>query len=167
MAQIAVERKGGIPWWVWLIAVLIIIGIIAYFATANNNNQAVVAPGSTGEAARTAIVDPLVLYNPADPTVLAGNRVELAPVKVLSVAGNNAYWVGESANRDFLLVLGPQIQQTTLAPGEVVRIYGTAERFPGYERASQMWNLNANDRAAFNRQTVYVNADRIDVTNRP
>ncbi len=180
MEQIAVERRGGIPWWVWAIVALIIVAIIWYFASGGTSNSAAgqEPATNTGEASRAQtaqITDLAVLYNPTEAANVAGQTVETQPVRVLSVTGDQSFWVGQGVGQQVLVILNEKPTPNQPAtegrydvnPGEMVRIYGTVQRFPGYEAARQQWKVNPDARSELEKQTVYIAADRLDITSRP
>jgi hypothetical protein len=39
MAQIPVEKKSGIPSWVWILLALVVIGLIAWFLLGNDDDE--------------------------------------------------------------------------------------------------------------------------------
>lgn len=41
MAELNVQPKSKSPWWIWLIVAIIVIGILSYFLSGNNENDAV------------------------------------------------------------------------------------------------------------------------------
>ena len=181
MTQIAIEKRSGFPWWAWLlIAALIITGVIWYFAgtghsqTAENQSA---AESNSGEASRTAaITDLSTVYGASDPQSLVDRQVALnEPVRVLSVTGDQTFWVGPDANHQVLVVLQQKSTPNQPAtegrydvnPGQFVRVYGTVERFPGYQEARNRWKVSPDVRSELENQTIYVAADRLDIAARP
>lgn len=41
MAELNVQPKSKSPWWIWLIAAIIILGILFFFLSDNNENESV------------------------------------------------------------------------------------------------------------------------------
>ena len=41
MAELDVQPKSKSPWWIWLIVAIIVIGILSYFLSGNNENDTV------------------------------------------------------------------------------------------------------------------------------
>ncbi len=178
MAEIAIEKKSqGTSWWLWLLLALIVIGgLIWYFAARDRDSSTETRNRSDTTATNSGtITDMSVLYNVSNPSDYVGRTVSSAPVRVLSVTGDRTFWVGDAIGRQSLVVLKQQAtpgQPATegrydVNPGQMVKVYGQVERFPGFAEAQKMWNVNDSTKAQLDVQKVYVAADRLDITQRP
>ncbi len=177
MAEIAVERRsGGIPWWVWLLAALLVGAIIWWIVDAREpeNRAYYPAQDATMPAATTAgtVTTANALFA-GDVASLEGRRVELSdPVSVTSVTGDRTFWV--SGNGQQMLVVldqqptpGATEGRYDINAGQTVRIWGDVRRFPGFDEARSRWNVGENMRAQLENQRVYIHANRLEVVSRP
>lgn len=117
MAEIPVERKSGIPWWVWLLLALIVLGLILWWASDDDEietavvapvapvTETAVAPATTDMAAAGPITDLTTILGAADRSMLVGRQVQLSNVQVQSVVGDRTFFVGPDANQTVLVVL--------------------------------------------------------------
>lgn len=176
MAEIAIEKKSqAAPWWLWLILALLIIGGLIWYFSARKESAA--ASNYSGAAASEsgAITDMSVLYNVNNQSGYVGRTVSSAPVRVLSVTGDRTFWVGDDVGRQALVLLNetptpgqPATEgRYNVNPGQMVRVFGHVERFPGFAAAQRMWNVGDGTKAQLDEQKVYVVADRLDITQRP
>lgn len=118
------------------------------------------------------LTDLAFLLTAPDPEALIGRRVTLENVRVLSVPGDVAFWVGPNANEQLLVILDETAtpgDPTTegrydINPGQIITIYGEARAFPGVEEAIEQWNVS--DEQLLEQQSVYVNADQIEIISR-
>ena len=178
MAQIPVERKGT-PWWIW--ALLLLVGVVALWAVLRGRDSEVASlpPAELATGADRAETGEIVVlhtvWDAEDAESLVGRSVRISDARVLSVTGDKTFWVGDSAEQQVLVVLDEQPtpnQPTTegrydVNPGQVVTIYGSVQRFPGFEEARQRWNVSPALRDEFEKQRVYLHADRLEITHRP
>lgn len=176
MAEIAVEKKGGMAWLLWLlIAIALIVFLWWFFAGRNSNAQATGDRGRAVETASGPIRNPATIYAASDPQALVGRKVELQNARVLSVTGDNIFWVGEGEGKQVLVFLDEKAtpgQPRTegrydVTPGQSVNVYGETERFPGWETAQSQWHADQSLRSNFEAQKVYVHANRLEIQTRP
>jgi hypothetical protein len=165
MAEIAVERKRGFPWWAWLLLALVALLLLwALFG----RDRGGVAEGETSGPIR----DLAVLYNPDNPDALVGREVRIDNANVLNVTGDRDFWVGEREGRQVLVILNqvmtpqqPRIEgRYDVNAGQTISIVeGEVKRFPGWEEAQSRWNLKPDLRSNFENQRVYIEADKLDI----
>lgn len=131
MAEIPVERKSGVPWWLWLIGLLLIIAMLWFWLGRDDRDRVVGA--STPEAAAAlassvaitptqalnpapasapamglaasgaAVTDPGIYAASADKASLAGREAAFTSAKVVRIVGPKTFTV--AAGGDELLVL--------------------------------------------------------------
>lgn len=189
MAEIPIERKSGIPWWVWLILALVIALLIWMFSgdddadrVATDLNPAAVAPVAVapiGDGAMTAapndqagtgpITDLAMITGASGLTSMIGRPVQLGNVRVQAVVGDRTFWVGPSADQRALVVLNevptpnqPGVEgRYDVTTGQVINVNGTIR--------------NINDPAFVSNpieglpggQTAVIHADSLNIVQRP
>lgn len=133
MAEIPVQQKSGIPWWVWLLLGLLVIGLLVWLFTRDDDDRVgasqaeqpvAIAPvadpamdtnmavgtaapaGATGAAGDTGpITDLAAIAGAGDMSALVGRNVQLSNVRVQSVVGDRTFWVeGEGGQRAFVVL---------------------------------------------------------------
>lgn len=164
MAEIAVEKRAKVPWWVWMVAVLLILTFV-WFITAGRDRvdtagNVPVTGGIPMAAPVTTTVTSLSSFYTTDQSTYVGRRVEITePVRVLSITSDRTFWVGEDTGRRVLVVSD---QPHNVTEGQTVRLWGEGRRYPGFEEASRNWGINANMRADLDNQQVYIHANRLE-----
>ena len=139
------RRRGGTPWWVWLLG-LAALGLIAFMIFQGLNDDSSTAggttSGTTSQGAGTEAGTPGavvadgtdLLATSADAQTLGGyegSQVEATDVTVESVTGDETFWVGESSDERLFVFLnlsgesGPDIDA-----GDEVSFSGTVEPLP-------------------------------------
>lgn len=122
MAEIPIEKKGGIPSWVWLLLALLLAALLLWWLLGREDEEVVVAP-----VAETAAVAPVA----AAGAFAVGEAVDLDNVTVTSLAGDMAFNV--DAQGENMLVLFDQTPTPGTAtegefdinPGTVLNLDGT------------------------------------------
>lgn len=137
MAEIPVEKKGGIPWWVWLLLALLIAALLWWLLDDDDEREQIAAapyeqtvapiePGA-GAAATTAPAAPsgdaasgpitsLAAFSGAGADEIVGRPVELDRVPVMEMVSDAGFYVGSSpADRVYVLL---DEQKTPNQPGE-------------------------------------------------
>ena len=124
--EIPVKKTSGVPWWLWLIAALLLLGLVWWLLAGRNDDAradrettapaavasdpAVAATGLDGAApiagtnvsaavAQGPITELAVILDAQDRRSLIGREFQLSGVRVLDVVGDRTFWVGEGANR--------------------------------------------------------------------
>ena len=114
-----------------------------------------------------------VFYNAENPETLVGRRVRLENVDVLSVTGDRDFWIGDREGRQVLVILDevptpnqPLVEgRYDVNPGQKISVLDAeVKRFPGWEEARSRWNLDSNLRSNFEKQRVYIEADKLNIT---
>lgn len=142
MAEIPVHKKGGIPWWVWLLLALIIAALLWWLLADNDRADPVTDPLVTET---TPVIDETVI---ADTTVgpittmgalmgaplasMIGREVVLTGVPVESLEGDQAFYIGDSPTNRALVVFNEQPTpgmamegNVDVNPGSMVTLRGT------------------------------------------
>ncbi len=187
MAEIPVEKKSGVAWWVWLLPLLLIALLLWWILDRDDPVETAVAPIASAEA---PVVDPLTTPPPvagtvgtepaapaagpitdiatitgaADATALIGRQVTLTGVPVPAMAGDRTFWVGEGDRRLFVLL--PELQpgrptedSINVNQGQTVTVSGTLRR------AQEMMSGQPIEGLPAGTEVILV-ADRAEVVTR-
>lgn len=123
--EIPVKKKSAVPWWLWLIAALLLLGLIWWLVASLGDDSddvradagsdtapAVAAAPYAEEPAQTAaaptpagaqgpITDLTTVFETADRRELIGREFQLSEVRVLDVVGDRTFWIGQGDQRVF------------------------------------------------------------------
>jgi len=172
MAEIAVERRSRIPWWIWMVAVLLILAFV-WFISAGRNTGALETAGNVPITGGIPMVSPdtttvtslSTFYTVGDPAPYVGRTVEITePVRVLSVTSDRTFLAGEDTGRRVLVALD---QPHNVTEGQTVRLWGEGRRYPGFDEASRTWGFNPNMRSDMDNQQLYIHANRLETVSQP
>ncbi|WP_228242697.1 hypothetical protein [Porphyrobacter sp. GA68] len=158
MAEIPLEKKGGMPGWVWLLLAVLLAGLLLWWLMAGNDRN------NTTEVTRA---DPAVMGAPIEGAgaYAVGDAVNLDNAIINSVSGNRSFTVDASGQNMPVLFDAGQAPGTTgndpgFVEGMVVNLDGTvrsaSEQLPEGVTANQ---LGGADR--------YIYASNIEVVSRP
>lgn len=135
MVEIPVRKTSRIPWWVWLVSALILVGVLFWLVADNDRDDLVaIVPATVVSTATVAPVTDLATVIAApDLRVLVGRSVQLDSVRVDEVVGDRTFWVGPDANHRALVVLNEQPTpgqpgvegRYDVTAGQVVDVNGT------------------------------------------
>lgn len=164
MAEIAVRRKSLMPIWAWVLLALALATLLLWAFLGLERGE---------ERFRTdgPIRDVAALYTP-NVEAVAGKQVSIDRTNVLSVTGDRTFWVGEGEGRQVLVILNevptpgqPAIEgRYDVNPGQMIAIQsGEVKRFPAWEEARSRWNLDPTLQSTFEKQQVYIEADRLNI----
>ena len=170
MAEIAVERRKAFPWWAWLLIAL--AGLLLVWALFGRD------PGGEADVERQRAAGPILnlsdFYAAENPESLVGRNVRIDNANVLSVTGDRDFWIGEAQGRQVLVILNesmtpkqPGIEgRYDVNPGQTISIVeGEVKRFPGWDEARSRWNVNPDLRSNFENQRVYIEAEKLSITD--
>lgn len=181
MANIPVERKGGTPWWTWLLALLAIIGLIWLIAELfddepDEDDIAVVDPVEPIEQPEPMEMDDEVTSFAAlaSGTALIGREVDLDNMRVVALTGDSSFVVGPGADlNEAALIVLEDMGEWRVGPGDgsdgeydvnqgnMLDVEGTIRAFdasvPDYAE------LSDTDRERAMRQGVYISANSVDL----
>lgn len=126
MADIPVEKKTGIPGWIWaLIALLVILGLIWWFMASDDDVDVYGQQGAV-EAERATLVvasEPIEEFSQLAESLnkesSLGRAVNLDSVPVQSLAGDMAFWVGGNANERVFVTFNQEASPNSLKEGQV------------------------------------------------
>ena len=181
MANIPVERKGGTPWWTWLLALLAIVGLIWLIAELfdtepDEDDVAVVDPVEPIEQPEPLDTDTEItsFAELAAGTALIGREVDLDSMNVFTLTGDSSLFAGPGpdANQGALVVLQGMNESESLPPpptgrdgeynvdeGDMVNVDGVIAAFD--ETVPDYADLPAEDRERALRDGIYINANDI------
>ena len=139
MAEIPVEKKGGIPWWVWLLLALLVAALLWWMLDDDDapeqvaaapyeevaapaatdpvvGPQTTTAAPSTGTASSGPITDMAAIGGAAAAGEVVGRQVELNNVPVLEMVSDAGFYIGSSPTDRVYVLLDEQ--KTPNQPGE-------------------------------------------------
>ena len=142
MAEIPVEKKGGIPWWIWLLLALVVAALIWWAVAASDDDSEVPVVADTTMVEETtevtapemgALTDGMAIYGPGVVIAqLIGRDVDLNNVAVQSLVGDMSFYIGDSEQNRALVVFDETQTPDTakegmidVNPGSVVSIDGS------------------------------------------
>jgi hypothetical protein len=158
MARIPVERKQGIPGWLWPLLGLVVLVLVGLFLWSLSQDRQVAGPATTGAGAPAAKRAPTAAAPPAPAAgapiadvpigqpdklaALAGKSVQLTNAKVQDVVGDKTFWVGPSDTQRLFVFLeedGTARQnvegKVDVNQGQTVTIDGEIRKLPSAEEA--------------------------------
>ncbi len=189
MAEIPIERKSGIPWWVWLILAALVVALLIWMFDGDDDADRMVtdltpvevvpvevAPvdGATiaapnDQAGTGPITDLTMITGASGLTAMVGRPLQLRNVRDQEVDGDRTFWVGPSADQRALVVLNeeptpnqPGVEgRYDVTTGQVINVNGTIR--------------NTNDPAFVSNpieglpagQTAVIHADSLNIVQRP
>ena len=124
MADIPVERTGGgIPWWVWLLGLLALLGIGLLLFSGDDDPDVAVVDETEDMVVDEPVDDQILLIETEDDLDAAivggqgeGSQVNLRNVEVMRVVGDSTFVIG-SGNRETLVILAGLGESETGAGG--------------------------------------------------
>lgn len=191
MANIPVERKGGTPWWTWLLALLAIVGLIWLIAELfdsepDEDDLAAVDDVSvvddmdddmgddmSGDMAATGAITSFAALT--EGTANIGREVDLENVEVTAVTGDSSFAIAPTPgqeNQAALIVL-EDMGEWKVGPGDgsdgeydvnesnSMDIEGTVRAFD--ETTPDYADMSDADRNRALRQGVYISANSVDL----
>lgn len=178
MANIPVEKKGGTPWWLWLLLALLALGIlVAILWVADPFGEQAAGGGDVpqttertapGAAPGGAVAQEVPIGEPERLASMVGQSVQLNDVRVQDVIGDRVFWVGPSQDQRLFVRL--EEQQTANQPvegrvdvntGQTVSLEGELRQLPSADQMRSQWNLDQNAVQALQGQQVYLHATRV------
>lgn len=172
MAEVHVERKAGVPWWVWLLAALLLIGLIWWAVAANTGQQ---TAGGDATVAVTAPADqagPDVVVVRAIPVVaIRATPIEFIgkPVAgtatVAEVVSDRGFWLrGEEGTDRIFAVLDDSIAESPpdVNAGQQVRLEGIAYDVARLEQLP-VKKLEADARQMLQNEPVFLHVQNIEI----
>ena len=195
MANIPVQRKSGIPWWVWALLGLVLLALLGLFLGNPFDRREAAGPGAatgagakaspaaaaspaTGAGAKASPaaagpVTDLPIGQPDQLAALAGRPVQLGGVKVQSVVGDKTFWVGPSATQRLFVFLeedttaGQKVEgKVDVNPGQTVALTGEIRRLPSAGEAQQQLNMSPQVFEAASQDQIYLFARSVQVVSR-
>ena len=177
MAEIAVERRHGFPWWASLFIIvaigLIIWGIVAWSTRTGNAERARYAPGvGVVPTTNQPITDLQALYSPTDVNAVIGRTVNINGARVVGVVGSGVFWIGEPGGQQVLVDEAGTRQNgannaasnPNIAVGDTVTVTGHVAPMLTWPQAQTQWNVNQSLRPTLETHRVYILATGVNVT---
>ncbi len=160
MAEIPIEKKSGIPGWIWLLLAAIILALLAWWLLDNDGDDAVeytddnvaaeVAPAATAAAVPFTV----------------GETVNLSGAEVTELTGDMSFMINSEGREAFVVFnQTPTPNQPTegefdINPGQMVDITGTV-------MAADAAMPDGIDATVPAGMTQYIFADSMEVVDRP
>ena len=189
MARIPVEKKGGTPWWLWLLGLLLLVGLIWLVAGLLDNDPEGVEvvdvdpvetyeePSNVTPAATTGMITSIAtILDAEDKTALAGRQVQLSNLRVTEVIGDSTFYVTpENAPTDRRLFVA--LDEVIPAPpesvegrydvtqGQVVTLHGTLRALQRTDPG--VWGITSQEAQRMMDDEIYLRAQRLEITSRP
>ena len=185
MAKIPVEQKSGTPWWLWLLGLLLLAGLIwlliglfnddaneADVALSDTTEQTVGEPMQGTEAATTgAITSAAALFGASNMQSMVGREADLSGLSVGSVIGDSTFVVSPQDGSGQMLVALNEVVPTSpsgttegrydVTEGQTIDLAGTVREMTQQEMDA--WGVTSSDLGDVN-QNAYIRAQRIDIT---
>lgn len=189
MANIPVERKGGTPWWTWLLALLAVIGLIWLITALFGDEPDADGPIGTEDdigmmddtelgddgmddmAATGAITSFAAL---AEGATNVGRDVDLDGMNVVTLTGDSSFVIGPGTNAgQGALVVLTDLGEWRVGPGDgsdgeydvnegnTLDIEGTVRAFD--ESVPDYAEMPSADRDRAMQQGVYISAGSVDL----
>lgn len=185
MARIPIEeRSSGSPWWLWLLGLILLAGVIWLVAGLFDGPDAEVvavepdpieAPAYETDAMTTGeITSVATILDAANPATLAGREVQLAGMRVTEVVGDSTFYVtptDASTDRRLFVVLDEQMNEPPanvegrydVTEGQMVTVMGSLRAL---ERTDpDVWGITGNEAQRMMDDAVYLRAQRLDITS--
>ena len=174
MAEIPVHEKSGFPWWGWLILLLLLGLVIWFIAGMLDNDDDTVVANDTTAVEQPYVEEPVAAVDTGAITTMAaltgagvltneiGRQVNLQGVPVESLAGDMAFYVGDSPANRTLVVFNETPTPGTMKEGKIDVNPGSMVSLQGTVRAASDKPANATvDMPA--GVDAYIFADSVDV----
>ena len=181
MANIPVERKGGTPWWTWLLALLAIIGLIWLIAELFDDDEPEVATvdpieepiDAVDDMATTGAITSFAALT--EGTTNIGREVDLENMEVTAVTGDSSFAIapGQGQMDQGALIVLEDMGEWRVGPGDgsdgeydvnegnTIDIEGTVRAFD--ETTPDYADMSDADRNRALRQGVYISANSVDL----
>lgn len=176
MAEIRVERKSGIPWWVYLLGVLALVALLLFgvrgcgtprtAAVTTGTEPPRITTQGVGTATGARVTDVNVFGSAADKKSLVGRDVELQNVSVARVLSDRVFTVTAGAAEMFVMLddrlnRGAAEQAIQARPGQMVNLSGSFRAVPDAEtKDEQGRGLNPQEYQQMKGQQIYLHATR-------
>ena len=184
MAKIPVEQKSSTPWWLWLLGLLLLAGLLwlliglfdgdadeADVAPSDTTAQAVEEPmQNAGAAATGTVTSAAALFGASSVQTLVGREADLSGLSVGSVMGDSTFTVSpQSGSGQMLVALNEVVPASPpgvegrydVTEGQTIDLAGTVRAMTQQEMDA--WGITSSDLGGVN-QNAYIRAQRISIT---
>lgn len=171
MADIDVQRKGGMGWLWWILGLLLLALIIWWIASGDDeaDEAAFTEPAPVVEP--TALPEPVatsagmtiadILGNPAS---FVGQPFSDDEVRVAEVPTDRGFWIEDQGQRLFVVLIdNPQEEPLDVNPGQTVRIEQGTLRDSSYMGQIQGVPLDQDTQNLLRGQPIYLVADESNI----
>ena len=175
MAEIPVERKGGLPGWIWLLLAAIIIALLIWLFSGGDDSEptAVVPVEPVAEAPLTS-PDDTDTAQPAmtiaaiveNPEAYIGQSFEPGEVETPAVPTDRGFWIEKDGTRMLAVIIDqPREVPLDINPGQTLNVTGGTLRGPDAIGDIPGDVLDADTRALIEEEGVFllVNEANIDI----
>lgn len=183
MAQIPIEEhKSGSSWWLWLLGLILLAGVIWLLAGLFDEPEAepvAVAPEVVEAPAYEpepmgAITSVSTILDASDPATLAGRDVQLDGMRVTEVIGDSTFYVTATdadTDRRLFVVLDEQMNtpppsvegRYDVTEGQMVSVMGSLRELDRTD--PDVWGITGNEAERMMNDEVYLRAQSLDITS--
>lgn len=198
MPELGIQRREShIPWWVWLIGLIILALIIWWVIAAARKDHGVAGnevatPGTatmpatgtvttnetpgTNVAPATAtgpITDLSTIMNTNDRSALIGRQFQLSGVNIQSVVGDRGFWVGPNAGQRLFARVDEQLNRGSrewdvdINPGQQRMLRGDIQALPEQDQIRNWGLVSPADMQAINDRGIYLHVTQLGDTLHP
>ena len=178
MAEIPVERKGGIPWWVWALLAAILIALAIWWIAADDDVETAepvaveavepLAPGPVAPVAGEA--DMTIASILASPGQFVGRDDFQAEVAVPEVPTDRGFWVEDQGQRLFAVIVDePREVPLDINSGQRLRVTQGMVRDATFLPQLPGASIDDATRRIIESQNVFlvVDEENIEILSRP
>ncbi|MBW3624831.1 MAG: hypothetical protein KY468_15620 [Armatimonadetes bacterium] len=168
MPEVEIERRTGpaVPWWVWLLVALLVLGLLWWLLAANNAPQRVAdtLPGTTTTTAGAPEGVDEAAVIPVDQIILVPanylNQNVSGTTRVAEVISDRGFWIEENGQRIFVaLAQGVPETPPDVNVGQRIFLTGTVEEPDN----TQVGGLEADAQKAIQGQPAFIRATSVRI----
>lgn len=173
MAEIPIEKKGGMPWWIWLV-LLLLVAAIAWFLLSDDEvevakNEVVAEQvemtSPVANADGEGPIDTLTSLMAAPLATMVGQNVAFDAVPVESVTGDMAFYIGENVQSRAYVVFDEVKTPNLAKEGKVDVNSGSQVAITGNIMSSETPMPEGVNAVIPEGVDAYIFAETIDVVN--
>lgn len=137
--------------------------------TPRNDMPLVATPAAAALAA--PIVDEMVIVAVPDRMPLAGRTAALLDVKVQTVLGDSAFWVGPTPSQRLLVVVSDSAETwpgmtLDIEPGQTLAVAGVLRTVPAdMSTIGAQWHLSPAEQMTVSHEQIYLDATAVHITS--
>lgn len=174
MAEIPVERKTGIPWWAYVLGLVVLLALIVLLmrgcgttttgALDKPDGPARISAQGVGTATGERVTDVNVFGSAVDKKSLEGRDVELQNVSVKRVLSDRVFTVTAGTDEMFVMLdnrlnTGAAEEAIQTRPGQMVNLSGNFQGVPDEQTKEELGRgLNQQEYQQMKGQQIYLHA---------